>query len=447
MDTERCLNKNLISILSLIALLITACTPIQTPTPISSFDATIPLNWFNLSLKLVKETPGFSPPVASRAFGYLGVTLYQAVQPGMPGSITLVGQLNKLPELPAPDQLAHYHWALAANRALAVMMRRMFPTTTPQNLAAIAALESHWNEQYAGEVDKATYQASIAWGDTIANAIYIWSLSDGGNEGYERNFPAEYLPPESPGKWVSTPPAFSKALLPYWGQNRPFVLQNGSECPSPPPLEYSEQPGSAFYLQALEVYKVGKQRTQEQTDIALFWSDNPGETATPPGHWISILNQSLAEHPTLDFAAVAYAKLGITLADSFITCWHTKYQYNVVRPITYIQRFIDPTWNMLSITDPVITPPFPEYTSGHSVQSAAAAAVLTDLFGEHFAFTDRTHVAHGYHPRTFSSFEAAAEEAAISRLYGGIHYRAAIENGLVQGRCVANRVLALRFHN
>ncbi len=183
-----------------------------------------------------------------------------------------------------------------------------------------------------------------------------------------------------------------------------------------------------------------------QVDIARYWADDPGESVTPPGHWISILNQVLErEQASLALASESYAKVGIAVADAFITCWHTKYLYNVPRPITYIQKVIDPTWNTPVVVDPVITPPFPEYTSGHSVQSGAAAGVLSDLFGANYAFTDHTHVRLGYAPRAFASFEEAAQEAAISRLYGGIHYRAAIENGLQQGNCVSERVLELRF--
>ncbi len=421
-----------------------ACQPVQPSAPTSSHDLIVALAWFNLSLKLVRETPGFTPPVASRAFAYLGVTLYQAVQPGMPGYATLAGQLNDLPVLPAPDLRTRYHWSLAANRALAVMMRHMFPNATTQNLGTIDALETHLNNQFAVEVDGAAYQASVAWGEIIADAIYIWSLSDGGHEGYARNFPADYLVPKGPGLWVRTPPAYSRPLLPYWGQNRPFALAEGNECPAPP-LQYAEASDSAFYQDALEVYEVGKRVAEEEKQIALFWADNPGQTATPPGHWVSILNQIVAQQASLDIAAVAYAKLGMALADAFITCWHTKYIFNVPRPITYIQKVIDPAWNTPDITDVVVTPPFPEYTSGHSVQSSAAASVLASLFGDDIAFTDHTHAELGYPARSFASFTAAAEEAAISRLYGGIHYRAAIEHGLAQGRCVADKVLALRF--
>jgi hypothetical protein len=151
------------------------------------------------------------------------------------------------------------------------------------------------------------------------------------------------------------------------------------------------------------------------------------------------------ENASLSMAAESYAKLGIAVADAFITCWHTKFVYNVMRPITYIQAVIDPAWNNPEMTDPVSTPPFPEYPSGHSVQSGAAAVVLNNLFGVDYHFVDNTHAALGLEPRPFDSFDAAADEAAISRLYGGIHFRSAIENGIVQGKCVGERVLGLRF--
>ena len=196
--------------------------------------------------------------------------------------------------------------------------------------------------------------------------------------------------------------------------------------------------GSAFYAEANECYRVTSDLTPDQEMIARFWSDDPGQTATPPGHSISIVTQVARELIlTLDRAAEAYAKVGIAVADAFISCWRTKYQYNLLRPVTYIRRVIDPSWTPL-----LVTPPFPEYTSGHSVQSAAAAQVLTGLFGE-LAFSDHTHDARGLPSRSFRSFREAAEEAAISRMYGGIHFRAAIERGLEQGACIGEQVTAL----
>lgn len=412
----------------------------------AEYDSEVATAWFDLSLKLVKETAGYTPPVASRAFGYLGVALYETVRPGIEGSRTLAGQLNQLIRLPHTYSWASYHWPSAANATLASMLRMLFPTATAEHLQAIDALEEEFAQRFQAEVDAMTFRRSVAWGQTMADAIYTWSMSDGGHEGYARNFPKDYVAPVGVGLWTPTPPQYATALQPYWGENRPFVLTDGSACPSVPPPAYSEDADSSFYAEAREVYEVVQSTDPNFVEIARYWSDDPGRTATPPGHWVTILNQVLAaEDATLALASESLAKVGIAVADSFITCWHTKFLYNVPRPITYIQQVIDPSWNTPVVTDPVITPPFPEYPSGHSVQSGAAALVLTALFGEDYAFTDATHVAIGLAPRSFASFDDAAKEAALSRLYGGIHYRAAIENGLAQGECVGARVLGLDF--
>jgi hypothetical protein len=326
------------------------------------------------------------------------------------------------------------------------MMRLHFPTATEENQRAIDALEQRFAQRYQDEVDATTYRRSVAWGLTMADAIYTWSMSDGGHEGYARNFPDDYVAPLGDHLWQPTPPGYSAAMQPYWGKNRPFILGDSNACPSAPPPEYSEAEDSEFYAQALEVYEAVEKADPAEVEIARFWADDPGKTSTPPGHWISILSQVLKEEKaTLALASESYARVGIAVSDAFITCWYTKFLYNVPRPVTYIQKVIDPTWNTEAALTPVTTPPFPEYTSGHSVQSGAAALVLTSLFGEGYAFTDHTHAALGFAPRHYASFEEAAEEAAISRLYGGIHYRAAIENGIAQGECVGGKVLALRF--
>jgi hypothetical protein len=206
-----------------------------------------------------------------------------------------------------------------------------------------------------------------------------------------------------------------------------------------PPVPYSTVGRSDFHAEALRVYHTVTRLSPEQQAIALFWSDDPGQTVTPPGHCVSILTQVLRDAAApLDVAAEAYAKVGIAVTDAFIDCWRTKYRVNLLRPVTYIRSEIDPDW-----TPPLVTPPFPEHTSGHSVQSAAVAEVLTDLFGR-VAFTDRTHEDRGLPPRAFTSFWHAAREAAISRLYGGIHVLGAIVAGLDQGRCIGRAVNALR---
>jgi hypothetical protein len=406
------------------------------PRPASAYLAEVPTEWLELTLELVRATPGFSPPVASRAFGYAGVALYEAVRPGMPGRRSLVGQLNGLTGFPRPHGGA-LDWPLVANAALAQIVRSLFPTAPDSGVEAIAALERRFTRRGCTNLPPGLCRRSIAHGASVARHIFEWSKTDGGHEGFLRNFPP-YTPPTGAALWEPTPPGFLPALQPYWGTNRPFVLRSGAACPPGPPPTYSEAAGSAFFADASECYRAVSDLTDEQEAMVRFWADDAGETATPPGHSISIATQvARALDLRLDQAVEVYAKVAIALADAFIACWSTKYRYNVVRPVTYIRRVIAPDWMPL-----LVTPPFPEYTSGHSVQSAAAAQVLTDLLGP-VAFTDRTHERRGLAPRSFSSFMDAAREAAVSRMYGGIHFRAAIDRGLEQGWCVGRRMRSL----
>jgi hypothetical protein len=404
------------------------------PLPAMQYDAAVPTAWFDVVQRLIMHTPGYSPPVASRALGCLGVGLYESLVPGMSDHVSLSGTLRDLPPLPRNAGGA-YHWPSVANATLASMARSLFPTAPDGLRAEIDQLEA----RMAGSVPRGILLRSVEAGREVAAAIDAWSRSDGGHEGYLRNFPSDYVPPVGEGMWVPTPPGFQPALQPTWGRNRGMALDTALTCDPGPPPPFSMDEDSAFFAEAVEVYQTVNGLTAAQREIALFWSDDPGQSATPPGHSVSILGEVLrTQDRSLADAAVAYARLSIALCDAFIACWRVKYMHNLMRPITFIQRHIDPAWN----APPLTTPPFPEYTSGHSVQSAAAAEVLTATFGE-TAFTDHTHAARGFAPRSFGSFAEFAQEAAISRLYGGIHFRSAIERGLEQGKCIGSAVTAI----
>jgi hypothetical protein len=404
-----------------------------------SFDVDVATAWFDQTLRLIRRTPGYSPPVASRALAYAGVTLFESIVGGIAGGRSLAGQVRDLTELPTAGRNAAYDWSIVANGALASIARSLFPTASAEDRAAIDALEGDILAGARRGVPLGVVQRSVDRGRRVAAAVFGWSTTDGGHEAFANNFPP-YAPPAGPGLWVPTPPGFLRALQPYWGTCRTFASASGAACPLGTPTPYDEDPESRFFEEAHEVYAAVNGLTDEQRAIALFWSDDPGATVTPPGHSVSILTQILRQrNASLADAAIAYAKLGIAVADAFICCWNTKFRVNLLRPVTYIQALIDPAWSSL-----LTTPPFPEFTSGHSVQSGAAATVLTDLFGE-VAFTDRTHDDRGLPSRSFRSFWDAAGEAAISRLYGGIHFRPAIELGLEQGRCVGEHVNALRL--
>lgn len=395
--------------------------------PAAELDPSVAVKWMELLYDQVEEQ-GISAPAASRLYAYAGVTLYQAVLPGMPTSFSLSGQLNDLQDTPYPDDTEVYDWASSANAALATVLSGILPKESGR---AISTLRQNQTAAREREVDKDVVARSLKFGDEVGKTILNWVSSD--NFAETRDLVWE-IPTGDPSYWVYTREG-QKAVEPFWGEIRPFVLSDADACAVQPTMPFDTAENSTFYLQALEVKNTGDNLTNEQKDIARFWVDTPGETGTPAGHWVLIESQitDLLDLK-LERAAHMYALVGVALGDSFISAWSLKYQINLLRPVTYIQTYIDPNWNSF-----IASPGFPEYPSGHSVVSGAAADVLTYLFGT-VAFTDRSGRKHGLDDRSFTSFQAAASEAAISRLYGGIHYRAAIEGGLRQGQCISDNI-------
>lgn len=394
-------------------LLVTSRAQAQTA---DAFDAEVLNDYFAFQLELIKVTPGFTPPVASRALGYSGLAAYEAVVHGTPGRISLAGRVPQLDVLPLPEVGQDYYWPEVVNSALFQMTAALYGNMSAENLVALNELRDAKTALHATETDGATLNASGAFGEELALALVEYAGADGQDACQFSNFPVDYVAPVGPGLW--SPLAGQSALQPYWGDKRCFVVEFVSEdLLAPEPPEFSSDEASELYTEAMAVYEAVNNATQEETNIAQYWADGGG-TVTPPGHSISMLRQVIEqENSDLAFAAEAYARLGLAVADAFVQCWKTKYVYNLERPITYINSYIDADWTTI-----IGTPPFPEYTSGHSSQSGAFGEVMTALFGENYAFTDNTHGEQFGGPRSFTSFVQCAEETAISRLYGGIHY-------------------------
>ncbi|WP_211195369.1 vanadium-dependent haloperoxidase [Tabrizicola sp. YIM 78059] len=399
------------------------------------------LTWHKLVLELVRHTATYVPPVAARAFAYVGITAHEALSSGNPALRSLAGQLSDLAPLPARASGVHDE-ACVLHGALQAVVGELFANTGPTGLRAMQAMGRKMGETASTGIDGAVVARSVAHGEAIAERILAWAAADGGAVIENMGFPMNYTPGTRPQDWVPTNliRLQQAPLLPGWSNCRPFALPSSDACDAPPHPDYDEAPGSAFHDAALEVYETSRNLTQDQKLIARFWSDDPMLTPTPAGHWISIVLQ-IADRDSLPAEAISatLAKLGVAQADAFISCWSTKFRYNLLRPVTYINRHIDPSWEPF-----LITPPFPEYTSGHSTQSGAAMTVLTSVLGEGFAFDDATHEDEGLPVRSFPSFAAAAEEAAMSRLYGGIHFRFGNERGLDQGRAVGAYAAALK---
>jgi hypothetical protein len=385
----------------------------------------------------VVKTEQSAPPVAARTYGIAAVALYEAIVPGSRAHRSLVHQLNDFSSVPRATPHQPYHWPTVANAALAHAIHGLFHGASSDSLDAISAQEQTFAMAFQRRVPPPVSAHSVAHGRAVAEAVLAWASSDD----FSTINNCDYTPPVGPGLWVPTPPTFvPNPLQPCWGQVRPLVLTAADECAPPPPPAYSRAPTSAFYANALEVYQTNLNLTDEQTTIAEYWADNAGATGTPPGHWIAIVGK-LARTQSLSLmaAAEAYARVGLAVADAFISCWQTKYTYALLRPVTYIRNLIDPDWLPL-----LVTPSFPSYTSGHSTQSGAVTTVLTDMFGA-MTFTDTLFPDHELTPpqapRTFNSFDEAAEEAAVSRLYAGIHYPFDNDNGLAQGRRIGQVIL------
>jgi PAP2 superfamily len=397
--------------------------------------ANVPAQWYALAIKLARSVPNQNiGPINARAFGYIGLALYESVVPGLNKYQTIQHQLNGLQTLPKTNCGDFYFYPASANAALANMVHHMFGNASTAQNVTIDSLENSFNTMFGSIIPKDILDRSSAFGKSISNTIYSWSTTDGGDQGYLTPYPTTYVPPTGPGLWV--PLTGQLAQVPYWGNNRTFIKDNATATQPAPPPAYSTDPSSQLYKEELEVYNESINQVPEHAIIAKYWAALPGPSAS-----ISVLNSVLAnKNASLSIAAEAYCKVGIAISDALVSCYKTKYVYNQLRPQSYIQANFNPTWKPL-----LATPPFPDYTSAHSVQTGAAARVLADIFGDNNTFTDDLINSLGFAPRTFTKFSDYANEVGLSRIYGGIHVRSSDFIGLAAGDLVGTHVSALRF--
>lgn len=384
----------------------------------------------------------FSPPVASRIYAYISVAGYEAAihQDGKYRS--LAGQLTGLDPLPKPEEGKTYCYPLASVQAVLKVGRTLVFSEDKMDVFYEGIMQEFRDSGIPDDV----FERSVAYGTSVADHVIAWSSKD--NYKQSRSFP-KYSIQSDPATWKPTPPAYMDAVEPHWNKIRPFAIDSAAQFKPSPPTPFSADKKSKFYMEANEVYEMGVNLTDEHRQIASFWDCNPfvmnvkghvmfaTKKISPGGHWMNITNVA-CKKVSADFtqSAEAYARVSLALIDAFISCWDEKYRSKLIRPESYINQYIDEDWVPL-----LQTPPFPEYTSGHSVISASSAVTLTSLFGDNFAFTDSTEIEFGLTARSFKSFIDASEEAAISRMYGGIHYRPAVEVGMKEGREVGNYIL------
>lgn len=403
--------------------------------------ADVVLGWYRYVANLQRPiAPQPSPLVMTRIFGYIGVALYEAVRPGIKHGETLSNLLYQMPQMPAANTDKPYLWGASANAALARLFSQFLPGLTDADKASIAAREQTYRNGFVQASSEEVVSRSEAFGRAVAAAIFDWSKSD--------NFTtssAGYTPPVYPGAWEPTPPAFAPPTGAFLKNSRPFLAYSLTALAPPMPVAYSEDPSSAFYQSVKEVYDIGKTLTAEQKAIASWWADagGPGVGLPAPYHFLSIVTQLLEEDKKtdLEMAAKLYAKTGIAMRDGPINTFRSKFTYNLIRPISYIQKHIDPTW-----TPYLVTPPYPEYPSGLVGIFGPVGQVLIREFGD-IPFTDNAYAWRGAAGRQYSSLTKMIEEAAISRVYAGIHYRWTQNVSVAIGRELGNMVADLDLKN
>lgn len=384
----------------------------------------------------------FSPPVASRVYLYPTIAAYEVMALKYPEKYnSLVGQIKELNPIPKPSsEKVDYH--LASLFAFNTVGKTLIFSEDKMEL-----FQENFNSKLKElDVPRRVVKASEAYGSAVAASILDWASKDMYNQ--TRTYP-KYTIKEEDQFWKPTPPDYMDGIEPHWKEIRTMVIDSSNQFAPKEPFPFDLTEGSPFQKQLMEVFEVTNQLNEEQVEIAKFWDCNPYVThhrghamfatkkITPGGHWIGITAIATRQaQSTFDETINAYANVSIALFDGFISCWDEKWDTLIVRPETLINQYYDEEWLPL-----LQTPPFPEYTSGHSVISRAAAVTLTDLYGDDFAFTDTTELLYGLPERKYNSFIHASEEAAISRLYGGIHYMMAIEEGVNQGHAVGSYVV------
>ncbi|HKO80822.1 MAG TPA: vanadium-dependent haloperoxidase [Chitinophagaceae bacterium] len=384
----------------------------------------------------------FTPPVAARLYVYTSLASYEAIRFSKEGTASIAEQLHGFAKMPEPEKGKSYDYTLAASKAF-------FTVTRNIKVFSVDSLKAHEDFVYntfKEKLDDATYQRSIVFGDSIAKVI----LGRAKNDGYflSRGKP-KHLGSKEAGKWRPSPPDYLDGVEWCWNTMKTMVLDSASQFMPPRPPLFSTDTNSFFYKNAKEVYTINRNLTEEQKTIARYWDDNPfviehsghlmfaTKKITPGGHWMGIAAIA-AKQTKADPVQIAkgYAMTAIALYDAFIACWDEKYRSNVVRPVTYINENIDNKFVPF-----LQTPPFPEYTSGHSAITASASTVLAHIYGNNFSFQDTSDLRYIGMQRHFNSFQEAASEASVSRVYGGIHYRTGVEAGAAQGKKVGELII------
>jgi len=435
----------------------TACDPKDDNDDVSietalvkDYDSEVVIAWNKTFLEVERYAAGYRPGPATSALAYMGLAAYEACITAMPDYNSLES-LYKSKGLDVPNvaQGQIYHWPTVVNAVYGSMMKEFFKATSGELRFKIASRETQFDVKFLEEekVPRDVFERSRLYGKQVSDAMMVWANSDPyGYKTYQNPRPKDYTPPSGVGNWQPTYPDLSGALIPYWGKARTFAITEDEKL-SLPPMKFSEDKNSEFYKQALEVYtKNTPALDYEDQWIAEYWSDDALNLSFSPGpRWIAVANQVLeTKKVALDEALYTETAVSMALNDASIAGWYSKYYYNLERPVSYIRRNIDPSW------EPHLwfSPSFPAYPSGHAIMGGAGSEVLTILFGDKYAMLDRSHEGRNDFlgiPRSFNSFRDMAEENAYSRIPLGVHFRIDSEEGVRHGYSIGRKIAALPF--
>jgi hypothetical protein len=383
----------------------------------------------------------FTPPIASRIYVYPNIAFYECIRNDDTTLPSLVNKLNGFKNLPVIQKDSRVDNFIAAAVSFSYVAQSLVGSEYKIENWRTAFIDSLWQHADTGIVKN-----SIQYGHTVADSIISWTKKD--NYLKSRGL-IRYVITNKPGDWQPTPLDYAQGLEPHWNTIRPLTLKAPSQFSPTEKLVFNSNKKSIFYKTMMETYTIGKTLDTVRKATALYWDDNPNVSAnighlnyfihkiSPGGHWVMITKQACQQNNiSVTKSSQAYTLTTIAIFDAFISCWDEKYRTNLIRPITIINRIVDRNWQPF-----IQTPPFPEFTSGHSVTSNAAATVLTALLGDNFLFTDKTEIPFGNNARTFTSFNAAALESSTSRVYGGIHYPQTARISVQQGKAIGNYIL------
>jgi membrane-associated phospholipid phosphatase len=425
-------------------------TVVLTDKSVASFDHSVVSSWNQKYLEIERYAAGYRPGPAPRSLAYMGLANYEACISAMPNYNSLAGNYAGL-DIPKAQAGLEYYWPAVVNASTAYLMRRFFASLNTDLYNKIGELENLNNSLYTSKTTDEILNRSKSYGQEVAAAVWNYSKTDViGHDAYLDPF-KDYDWTQHNSKasdWKPTDPGPGKPMFPNWGKVRTFAIGEADKlCPAPIP--YSEITNSPFFAQAMEVYANTVGASNENVWVAEFWSDDLINLTFSPGpRWLAIADQVYGqEKSNLETAIYCNAKVGLALNDAAVACWHSKYYYNLLRPETYIKNVIDPSWEPI-LNNPLTnqlgnTPSFPAYPSGHSTMGAAAAEVLTDIFGINYNLTDRCHELRTEFigkPRSFTRFYDMAEENAWSRIPLGVHFRMDSEAGVNLGYRCGQRV-------